>query len=123
MANKVRVGGAGSLFIGEDKTFVLEVIDADSLPVDITGWTVLLDVRVSSSAPTALISKTPAAITGTYNATRALNTQRASWEVSDDEMNAITAAGTLQYSMKRTDPGHATVLAYHEFKVEKATAP
>jgi len=122
MARRTTLGGNGQLFLGEDKTFVLEVVDADGDPVDISGWTVLLDVRARPSSASALISKTPASITGTFNASRTLNTQRASWEVSDDEMDELAAAGTFHYSCKRTDEGYKTVLAYGEFIAEKATA-
>lgn len=128
------IGGNGMLFVGEDKIFKLELLQieldsngtpiapsASSTPVDMTGWTLLFDVRVKDTSADAILSKTPT-VTGTYNASRALNTQRAVVAVSDTEMNLFKQK-TYRHSWKRMDDGVETVLSRGNFTPEKATAP
>lgn len=131
MAIKVSIGGNGTLFIGEDKTFRFEILqqrddglphDATSVPEDVSGMSLLMDVRSTTTSPDpAILSKT-ATITGVYNAVRASNTQRAVVVVTDTEMNLFRAR-SYQYSVKRMDDGSETVYAYGDFVPEKATAP
>lgn len=123
MATTVTIGGGGSLFVGEDKTFRLGVqtVVAPIIPIDISTWSILFDVRVKDSATTAIFSKT-ASIQGTFNASPALNTQRAVVTLTDDEMNTVKAKA-YRHSWKRMDDGSETVLARGNFVVEKATAP
>jgi hypothetical protein len=122
MALAITIGGGGTLFVGEDKTFRLELIDDDELPVDMTGWVVLFDVRKSVTAlDPAIFSKT-ATLIGSFNAVRASNTQRAIVSLTDTELNTVKAR-TYQCSWKRMDDGSETVLAYGAFAPEKATAP
>lgn len=119
MAKQWTIGGAGDLFKGEDKTLKLEVLDGSDLPVDIAVWSITMDVRltVDASAP-ATLSKT-ATVSGTYNANRNTNTQRAVVTLTDTELG-ITAT-TYQHAWKRTDDGSETILAYGDFIVEEAT--
>ena len=150
MAQKVTIGGEDDLFIGTDQTIRFEifsiasgVVDSsaakqamqtyrdtgtapsnfDTLwtPVDMSGWTVLFDVRTSDTASSALASKT-ASITGSYNATRTSNTQRAVVTLTDDDLaSTIFSEKTYRYSLKRTDAGSETVLNYGDFKPERVT--
>lgn len=122
MARESDIGGSGTLFVGEDKAFRLELIDESNLPVNISGWDIVFDVRKSDkSVDPAIFSKT-ASITGVYNSVRAVNTQRAIVSLTDTEMNTVTVK-TYRYSWKRMDDGSETVLAYGNFVVQKATAP
>lgn len=127
MATTQMMGGSGTLFVGEDKTFRLELLDGDpsnpaSVPVNMTGWSVLFDVRVKDKSPDpALLSKT-ATITGVFDAARATNTQRAVVVVTDTEMNLFKAK-TYRFSWKRMDDGSERVLSRGPFAPEKATAP
>lgn len=124
MAENVTIGGNGSLFVGEDKTIILEVIlqGSTTVSVDMTGWTLLFDVRkTDNAADPAIISHVPT-LTGTFNALRSSNTQRASVALSDDDMN-LFRAGTYRWSWKRMDNGSETVLAWGNFTPQKATAP
>ena len=117
MARNVTIGGSGALFVGEDKHIDLEVLDDSDLPVDITGWAILLVVKRGVSGAVVL-SKT-ASITGTYNAARASNTQRARFALTDDDLTID--GGAYLYSAKRTDSGSEAVLAYGMFRPEVAT--
>ncbi len=123
MALEATIGGSGSLFVGEDKVLRLELIDATTLlPVDMTGWALLFDVRKKDSSPSpALVSKTPV-LGGTYSAVRASNTQRAIVTLTDTDMN-LFKEGTYRHSWKRMDDGSETVLAWGDFTPQKATAP
>ena len=93
-------------------------------PQDIAGWTLAFAVRLkdtSSGAP--VLSKTTSAgitITGTYNATRASNTQRAVVAIADtdtfsDAGAVLVAPKTYRYSLKRTDPGSEKTLVGGKF--------
>lgn len=121
MASDVTIGGAGTLFVGEDKVFRLELLDANNVPVDMSGMVLLFDVRKKDTSPTAILSKTPV-VTGVYNVVRATNTQRAEVTVTDTEMN-LFKAGTYRHSWKRMTDGSETVLSRGNFTPEKATAP
>jgi len=121
MATTVTIGGSGTLFVGEDKLFRHETLDANSLPVDMTGWDVRFDVRTTDASTTVIFGKT-ASIIGVYNPVRATNTQRAIVSLSDTEMNTVKGK-TYRHSWKRMDDGVETVLARGPFVVEKATAP
>jgi len=129
------IGGGGSLFVGEDKTMRLELLDAEydsdgnpvdpsstSVPTDMTGWVVLLDVRKTVTSPDPAIFSKTATITGVYNAVRATNTQRAVVVFTDTELNTVKAL-IYQHSWKRMDDGSETVLSYGPFAPQKATAP
>ena len=122
MATETTLGGDGSLFVGEDKTIRLELLDVDGLPVSMTGWGLLFDVRKNdTSAEPAILSRTPT-LTGTYNSVRATNTQRAVVILTDTELNLFRAQ-TYRYSFKRTDNDSETVLTWGDFAPQKATAP
>lgn len=122
MATTQNIGGDGVLFVGEDKTFRYENLDGAELPVDMTGWSVLWDLRKSdNSRDPAILSKT-LTISGVFNAVRASNLQRGFFTLTDTEMNTVKAR-TYRYSYKRMDDGSETVLARGDFAPEKATAP
>ena len=118
MATNITIGGDGALFVGEDKSLVLHVLDTDGVPVNISGWTITFAVRERLDAP-QVITKT-ATVSGTYSATLASNTQRAT--VTLAAADTLTwAAKTYQHAWKRTDSGSATVLAYGSLVVEQPT--
>lgn len=122
MASNVTIGGSGSLFVGEDKTLRFELLDVAGLPVDMTGWAMVFDVRAKdTSLEPPILSKTPT-LSGIYDDDRAANTQRASVTLSDDDMNLFRAKA-YRYSWKRMTAGSETVLARGNFAPEKATAP
>jgi hypothetical protein len=121
MAELVTIGGSGALFVGEDKELRLEVLDADSIPVNISTWSIHFFVRVKDTSGDPAIFDKTATVIGVYSAVRATNTQRASVTLSDTELNTVKAK-TYRHSWKRMDDGSETVLAYGPFVPEKATA-
>ena len=131
MAEPATIGGSGTLFVGEDKTFKLELLqprtdgqphDSTSVPVDMSTWIVVFDVRKKvTSADPAIFSKT-AVMQGAYNVSRTLNTLRAVVSLTDTELNTVKAK-EYQHTWQRMDDGSETVLAWGPFAPEKATAP
>ncbi len=122
MAEAVDIGGNGTLFIGEDKTLRLELIDSAGVPVDHATWVELFDIRAKDTSPApAIVSLTPTII-GVYSATRSVNSQRAIVVLTDDHMNLFRQK-VYRYSWKRMDDDSETVLAWGDFAPEKATAP
>ena len=116
---EVKIGGDDTLFVGEDKTLRLHVLDADGASVDITtGWTILFVVKKRDGSGTVLISKT-CSISGTYAAS--LNPQRAVATLADTDL--VLAPGLYRYSFKRTDAGLEAVLVRGDFEVEDSTQP
>jgi hypothetical protein len=137
VATNVTIGGDGSLFVGEDKLFELELLDttgvevdengvpvnaAEGVPVDMSGWTLVFDIRARDNSPDpAIVSKVPT-ISGTYNVSRAVNTQRAHTSLTDTDTNLFQAK-TYRQSWKRMNDGSETVLSRGDWAPEKATAP
>lgn len=129
MATEVTIGGGGTLFVGEDKTIRLEVLDANGLPVDMAGWAIIFDVRATDTAADPPLLSKVAVPTGLYAPTRAANLQRAVVTLTDDDLNLFkgsnipVGAKTYRHSWKRTTADSETVLARGPFAPEKATAP
>ena len=118
------LGGGGSLFVGEDKNIILELVSKTSATtaLDMTGWTMVFDVRNSdTSADPAIVTLTPT-LSGTFNTVRSINTQRANVTLLD-EVSSLLKARTYRWSWKRLDAGNDTVLAWGDFVLQKATAP
>lgn len=129
MATEVTIGGDGALFVGEDKTLRLELLDETGVPVNMATYTLLFDVRMKDNSPDpAIVSKAPT-VTGVYDVVRATNTQRAVVTLTDDELNLFkgsnlpTGAKIYRHSWKRMTAGSETVLCRGDFSPEKATAP
>ena len=124
MATKVNIGGDGELFAGEDKLMRLfPLLDTNGVPVDMSGWTVVFEVRRrDESADPAVITKT-CAISGTYDADPDMNEQKAIATLEDTDLPAdpFGKSLTFRYSFKRTDAGFETILARGDFKPERAT--
>jgi hypothetical protein len=131
MATEVALGGAGELFVGEDKVLYLEVLDNDpaknGVPVDIAAWSIVFDIREKDNA-TVILLKKDAVVEGVFASVRVNNTQRAVVTLTSDEMdqfkgsNLSSGAKTYRHSWKRTDTAKETVLCRGDFAPEKATA-
>jgi hypothetical protein len=122
MATAITIGGDGSVFVGEDKQLRLRVLDAAGLQADITGWSVVFDVRKLDASKGDPIFTAAASIIGIFDASPASNTQRARVVMTSDDLDKFKE-GPYRCSWKRTDPGEETVLAWGDFLPQKATAP
>lgn len=118
MAKKTTLGGNGEVMVGDDLDVELEVLSRRTgLPLDITGWTIVLVISLTNTT-TALITKS-GTVGGTYNAVRATNTQRCTFELLDTELDDLTS-GDYEWSARRTDAGSERVLAFGPLKIERA---
>lgn len=126
MAVESTIGGSGALFVGEDKELRLGPLydaNAPTVGVNMTGWTMVFDVRAKdNSADPAIVSISPLPLIGVFNALQASNTQQAVVTLTDDQLNLFKAKN-YRWSWKRTDAGNETVLAWGTFAPQKATAP
>ena len=110
------------LFQGEDRLYVFTVLNvAETAAIDISGWTLSWMVkRYNGDADlSALVSKTTSAgivISGTFNATPAVNTQVATVTVDDTDTISVSE-GTYSHELKRMDAGFETVLSYGVFEL------
>lgn len=121
MASEITIGGEGTLFIGEDKTLSLPVVQADGVtPQDITGWTIRFVVRREDKSAASLID-VAAVIVGAFAPVN--NPQRAVVTLTDDQLSVtiFTKAATYRHSWKRVEDGVETILAYGDFILERAT--
>lgn len=120
MAENVAIGGSeNNLFVGEDKQLRLHVKDSAGVPVNITGWVVIFNVRDSDRSSMDVLVKT-ASISGIYDADPDVNAQRAIITLSDTETLTLSAR-RYRHSWKRTDDGQETVLAFGPFIPQRAT--
>lgn len=110
------------LFVGADHQVVYT--DADDPPADMTGWTVVLDIRKKdTSADPPLLSKT-GVVSGAYNADPELNAQKVTFTLSDDDLAASIFKGddvVYRYSIKRTDAGSEQPLRYGDATIVTVT--
>lgn len=114
-----------TLYVGADGLVELTVYaDADKTTIqDVTGWTVVLDIRRKDTATTALLSKT-GTVSGSFNSTPGSNTQKVSFTLSDDDLAASTFTGDDfegRYSIWRTDAGYEQPLRYGDCVVKRLT--
>src|SRR5580704_16446659 len=96
MATTQQIGGNGTLFAYEDKTFYLggpppppflyPVVDQFGNLVDMTSWTIEFVVNTRDDSPNAPLISQIATIIGIFNASPALNTQQAQVIVSETVM-------------------------------------
>lgn len=138
-APRVDLGADGDLFIGEDLRIDLEVIDQSStvnpatgapvppaswVPLDVgSGYTFQFDLREEPTAASPKIS-VACSIIGTYNASRAVNTQRVRATLTDDDTavaNLGANGGLYWYSFKRTNDGAERIALYGQARFTRAT--
>ena len=124
MAVESTIGGAGTMFVGEDKLLRFELPSASDplAAVDMTGWAMVFDVRAKDTSPDPTIVSAVPSLIGSFNSVRASNMQRATVTLTDDQLNLFKAKN-YRWSWKRTDAGNETVLGWGTFAPQKATAP
>lgn len=120
MATDVTIGGDGSLFVGENKTFVLELLDSVGNPVDMTGWAMHFVVRLKDTSPDPPIFNKTVVVGGTFNSVRAVNTQRGYAQLTHAELDTVKQK-KYRHSWARTDAGAETIVSRGDFTPEKAT--
>lgn len=103
------------------------------VPEDVTGWDLAFYVRLKdTSTGEPLLEKRVGSpggveVTGTYNATRSVNTQRVVVTVDDADTDAdsvfVQKAKTYRYALKRMNTDFEKVLVRGKLPLLKATTP
>lgn len=122
MADEATLDG---IFVGTDLTLemVVYTTPAHTACRDITGWTIVLDMRKTDTATTSKLSKT-GVVSGVFNSVPGSNTQKVTFTLTDDDLSATVFPGndpTVRYSVKRTDPGGELILAFGDTPLNRVT--
>ncbi len=102
-------------FIGEDRTLRFSVTDAVGLPLSISGWTLEWVLRERPWGAQALVTKTTGAgitITDAPNGVCEV-------ALADDDTIAL-APGAYFHTLRRTNAGFETVLAFGDAVLQQA---
>ncbi len=127
-------------FIGEDREFEFEVLSDDGLDVDdplkvpynVTGLELAWALNKTASIgldPALILKRTTTGgitITGTYNVSRAVNTQRVIVAILDSDTDDLKPTGsglTYSHALKRMTDGAEKVLTYGLAYLHKAATP
>lgn len=113
------------LYIGADHVVEMVVYanKAKTTVKEITGWTIVLDIRPKDTSSATKLMKT-GTVSGTFNATPASNTQKVSFTLTDDDLASTVFTGddpVLRYSIKRTDSGSEQPLRYGDVTLTRVT--
>lgn len=106
-----------SYVLGTDHQFVCEVLDdAETAAVNCSAFAMsfMLKRELGDADADALLTKTTSsgiAVSGSFNADPAVNTQVATVTIADTDTDAI-APGLCRWELKRTDAGYETQLGY-----------
>ena len=116
-----------TIFVGTDVN-VVYIDQAVELgvgtPVDMSGWTVVLDIRKKDVSPAPAVLSSTGTVSGSYSATPASNTQKVTFALSATDTSATAFPkddATYRYSIKRTDSGAKTVLRYGSALINRVT--
>lgn len=105
-----------TLSLERDQQFVFEILnDAQDTAINVTGWATSFMVKrdKSDADAAALLTNTSGVISGVFNATPSVNTQRITVTVADtDCLSTAIPEGQYRYEFERTDAGYETTLAY-----------
>lgn len=107
------------VFLGEDRKikFAIYADTTQTTIQDVSGWALSWKLVSKAGDATALLTKTTSggiAITGVFNASPSVNTQRIEVTIDDVDTDALTP-GTKWHELKRTDAGLESVLAFGTF--------
>ena len=117
MAKETNLTGDDGYWLGTDFSYAYHIKnEAEDTSIDITGYALSWMVKrnASDADADALVTYTTASgitIAGTFNATPASNTQRATVAVVDTDTHNLPP-GLYRYELKRTDAGAETILAF-----------
>ena len=129
MAIEDDITSADMLFVGDDRNLEFEIFDSDGVAggtmVNVSAYALRFDIRkgVEDSDPPVITKTTGGSgitVTGVYNAVRATNTQRVVVSIADTDTENMRA-GDYEYTLKRTDAGSETTLAFGTVTLRKGT--
>ena len=120
--------------VGDDREYELEILkndgkapsDPTKLPQDVTGMALAWILSTTADLETPLIEKRTGGlgitVTGVFNASRALNTQRVVIAFADTDTDGFDA-GVYAHALKRMDDGFEVTLVEGKAKLSKSAAP
>lgn len=115
-------GNLDGLFVGADHQIIYA--DADVPPTDMTGWSVVLDIRKKDTSSDPPLLTKSGVLSGAYNVDPVTNAQIFTFTLSDDDLSALVFKGDdpiLRYSFKRTNAGAETVLRFGDCPITRVT--
>ena len=118
MATEADIDG---LFVGADHTIIYT--DSDDPPSDMTGWTIVLDIRKKDISST-ILKQVTGVVSGVYSSTPASNFQIVTFILSDDDLAASIFHGDdpkPRYSIKRTNPSAEQPLRFGTLNLTRVT--
>lgn len=111
MARQQNLGDTEDWFTDEDKVLSFEIYDStEALIEDVDGWTIEWKLRHVRDDDRVLLTKS-GSVTGSYSADPVINTQRTNITIADTD-TATFQPGKYRYTLRRTDTGNETMLAY-----------
>lgn len=119
MPHESPVSRDDKVFLGVDLKLSLTIYAdaAQTTCQDVSGWALSWKLVSKAGTTPALLTKTSGsgiAVTGAFNATPSVNTQRVEVTLDDVDTDALTP-GTKWHELKRTDAGLESVLAFGPF--------
>jgi hypothetical protein len=128
MAIQDDIEASDMLFVGDDKSLSFEIFTSDGVAggtmTDASGFAMRCDIRKGADdADPPVVTKTTSSgitVTGAFNAVRATNTQRVIVAILDTDTEDLKA-GDYEYTLKRTDAGLETTLAFGTMTFRKGT--
>ena len=107
-------------FVGEDKTLTFTVVDANNVTVDISGWSLEWDLRLTRYNPTVLLTKdTSAGIV--VDPDQVTNKGKFYVQVDRSDTTGLKA-GTYYHAAARTNTGNFDVVSEGSAVLRKAAA-
>lgn len=122
MALEANITADDKFFVGEDKKIRLPVYADAALTTmqDVSGFALSWKL-VTAPGQAALITKTSGAgiaVTGVFNASPSLNTQRVEITIDDTDTDGLSAAASYYHELKRTDAGLEAVLMHGRVRLK-----
>ena len=116
MAIEDHISESDNWFIGEDKSLIFTVYQADGItPQNITGWALEWDLRKTDADATAVLTKTTASGIALTTPTSGVCTVT----IADTDTDTLDP-GTYRHALKRTTADSETILTYGNATIKQA---
>lgn len=112
-----------SYFLGTDKAYDFTVYTSEAKTTcrDVTGYTTNFMVkRNKSDSDASALLTAGGTVSGTFNASPSVNTQKITVTLVDTDTDTEIAEGLAYWELKRTDAGAEAVLAFGTMTLRRA---
>lgn len=110
-------------WLGTDKSFDFTVYTSSAQTTirDVSGYTTSFKVkRKVSDADNAALITASGTVSGTFNASPSVKTQKITVTITDTDTDTEINPGLASWELKRTDAGSEAVLAYGTIELRRA---